>query len=136
MLPVSPLQGRSEALDMAVGLKAGEEDVEEPQTQKEERSEQTRDTRAAQLSADRRPAPEQQHPHADEGKNSEEGDGEGQRAGIHVKAFALDGPVHRRHRPGHADPQKHVDCVAARDVSDGGICILILSSSDFTGECV
>lgn len=136
MLPVSPLQGRSEALDMAVGLKAGEEDVEEPQTQKEERSEQAWDPRAAQLSADRRPAAEQQHPHADEGKNSEEGDREGQRARIHVKALALDGPVNGRHGPGHTDAQKHVDCVAARDVSHGGVCILILSSGDFTGKCV
>lgn len=40
LLPVSPSRGCSEALDVAVGLKAGEEDVEEPQTQKEERSEQ------------------------------------------------------------------------------------------------
>ncbi len=121
---------------MAVGLKAGEEDVEEPQTQKEERSEHARDPRAAQLSADRRPAPEQQHRHADEGKNSVEGDGEGQGARIHVKVLALDGPVHGRHGPGHADAQKHIDGVAARDVSDGGVCVLILSSGDFTGECV
>lgn len=128
----SRLAGRSETLDVTVSLQAGEEDVQEPQTQKEKHSEDTRDPRAAELSSDRRSAPEQQHPHADEGKDSEERDGEGQWPGIHVKLLALDGPIHGRHGPRHPDAQEHIYCVAARDVSHRGVCVLILSCGDFT----
>lgn len=135
-LCVSGPAGRSETLDVTVSLQAGEEDVEEPQTQKEKRSEETRAPRAAQLSSDRRPAPEQQHPHTDEGKDSEERDGEGQRPGVHFKLLSLDGPINSRHGPRHPDAQKHVHCVAARHVSHRGVGVLILNGGDFTGKRV
>lgn len=66
------------ALNMAVGLQAGEEDVEEPQTQEQQAGQDPGHPRTAELSADGGPASEQKHSHADESEDGEECDGEGQ----------------------------------------------------------
>lgn len=47
------------AVDVTVGLQAGEEDVEEPQTQEQEGGQEAGPLRAAELSADGGPASEQ-----------------------------------------------------------------------------
>lgn len=82
---------------MAVGLQAGEEDVEEPQTQEERSGHQAGHPGTAELSANGRPSPEQKHPHAEESENGEEGDGESQRSRVHPELFPLDAPVDGGH---------------------------------------
>ena len=66
------------ALDVAVGLQAGEEDVEEPQAEEQHASQEARQPRASELSTNGGPASEQEHSHADESEDGEQCDGEGQ----------------------------------------------------------
>lgn len=121
---------------MTVRLQAGEEDVEEPQAEKEGRRGQSVAPRAAQFSSDVGPAPVKQHRYGQEGEDGEESDGEGQRAGRHHKVLPLHLPVDGRHRPGHADPQEDVDRVASRHVPDGGVRVGVLDRRYLTGKCV
>lgn len=124
------------ALNVAVGLQAGEEDVEEPQSQEEQAGQEARHLGTAQLSTNRGPASEQEHAHRDESKDGEEGDREGQRPWIYPKFFSLGFPVDSGHRPGHADTQEHVDSVAASDISNRCISMLVLCGSHFTSKGV
>lgn len=124
------------ASDVAVGFQAGEEDVEEPQAQEQQAGDQARPPRAAELAADGRPAPEHQHAHADESENGEERDGEGQRARVHLELLPQGPPVDGGHRPRHADAQEHVDGVAAGDVADGRVGVLVLHGGYFAGKRV
>lgn len=82
-----------EALDVAVGLQAGEENVKKPQTKEQQCGKEAWDSRTSQLTADGRPSPKEQNGHADEGKDSEEGDREGQRSRIHFKRSVFYRPV-------------------------------------------
>lgn len=124
----------SEPLDVAVGLQRGEEYVEKPQAHKEPSCGQLAATRAAQLPAQVGPPAVQEHADAHEREDGEEGDGEGQRAGRHVKFLSLQGPVDGGHGPGQANAQEDVDGVAARDVADGGVCVHVLDGSRFAGK--
>lgn len=92
--------------------------------------------RAAQFSADLRPAAVHEDGDADEGKDGEECDREGQRPGVHAKLPPLRLVEDGSDRPGHSDAQKHVYCIAACHVADGGVRVLILDRSHFTGKCV
>lgn len=121
---------------MAVGLQAGEEDVEEPQTQEQQAGQDPGHPRTAELSADGGPASEQKHSHADESEDGEECDGEGQWARVHPELLPFDFPVDGSHRPSHADPQEHVDSVAAGDITNGRISMLILYGGHFASEGV
>lgn len=85
------------AVDVAVGLQAGEKDVEEPQTQEQQAGQEAGHLRAAELSADGGPASEQEHSHADESEDGEECDGEGQRPRVHLELLPLDSPVDGGH---------------------------------------
>lgn len=94
-----------EALDVTVGLQRGEEDVEEPQADEQHGGQDLGSPRAAQLAADLRPTPVHQRRHADEGKDGEERDGEGQRTRVHPELVAFDvvvdgsnGPCHLQER--------------------------------------
>lgn len=124
------------ATDVAVGLKAGEEDVEEPQTQEQQAGQEAGPPRAAELSADGGPASEQEHSHADESEDGEERDWESQRPRFHLKFLPFDSPVDGSNWPCHADPQEHVDGVAAGDVSYRCIGVLVLHGGHFTGKGV
>lgn len=119
---------------MAVRLQAGEQDVEEPETEEQQAGQEAGHSGAAQLPADGGPAPEEQHRHADESKDGEESDGERQRPRVHVERLPFDLPVDGRHRPRHADPQEHVDGVAAGDVSNRRIGVLVLDGGHFAGK--
>lgn len=66
------------ALDVAVGLQAGEENVEEPQTQEQQGGQESGHPGTAEFPADGGPASEQEHGHADESEDGEERDREGQ----------------------------------------------------------
>lgn len=121
---------------MAVSLQAGEEDVEEPEAQEERGGGELGAARAAQLAADVRPAPVQQHGDPHEGEDGEERDGESQRAGAHLEGAALHRPVHGGHRPGHAQAQEHVHGVGARHVADGCVGALVLQRRHLAGERV
>jgi len=85
------------AADVAVGLQAGEEDVEEPQAQEQQASDQAGPPRAPELAADGGPPSVHQHAHADKGEYGEERDREGQRARVHLELLALDPPVDGGH---------------------------------------
>lgn len=124
------------AADVAVGLQAGEEDVEEPQAQEQQAGGDAGPPRPPELSPDRGPASEQQHAHADESEDGEESDGEGQRPWVHPELLPFDFPVDGGHRPRHADPQEHVDSVATSDVTNRRIGMLVLHGGHFAGKGV
>lgn len=131
-----PCSTLSEALYMAVGFQAREEDVEEPEAKEEERGEQLGGPWASQFAANRRPPTEHQHPHVDEGEDGEERDGEGQGARFHPEDLSFGFPVYRCHGPGQADAQEHVDRVASCHVPDGSVCVLVLGGGHFAGKGV
>lgn len=93
-----------EALNVAVGLQAGEKDVEEPQTQKKQAGQESGHPWTAELSANGRPASEQEHSHADESKDGEECNGEGQWPRVHLELPSFDFPIDSCHWPSHSDP--------------------------------
>lgn len=95
-----------EALDVTVGLQRGKEDVEEPQADEQHGGQDLGSPRAAQLAADLRPPPVHQCGHADEGKDGEERDGEGQRARVHPELLAFDVVVDGRDRPRHLQEKR------------------------------
>lgn len=124
------------AVDVAVSLQAGEEDVEEPQTQEQQAGQEAGHLGAAELSADGGPASEEEHGHADESEDGEESDGEGQRPRVHHELLSFDSPVDGGHRPRHADPQEHVNGVATGDIANGRISMLVLDGGHFAGKGV
>lgn len=124
----------SEALYMAVGLQAREEDVEEPESKEKQWREDFREPWASQFTAYGRSPAQHQHSHSKEGKNGEERDGEGQWAGVHAEDLTFDFPIYGSHRPGHPNAQEHINCIASCHISYACICILVLSSSHFTGK--
>lgn len=124
----------SEAFYMTVGFQTGEEDVEKPEAEKDGRRGQSVSSRAAQFPSDVGSAPVQQHRHGQEGEDGEEGDGEGQRAGLHHKRLPFHVPVNGGHGPGHADAQEDVNGVAAGHVPYGSVCIGVLDGGYLTGE--
>lgn len=124
------------AIDVAVGLQAGEKDVEEPQTQEQQAGQEAGHLRAAELSADRWPTSEQEHSHADESEDGKKCDREGQWTGFHLELLPLDFPVDGGHWPGHSDPQEHIDSVTAGDISNRRISVLVLHGSHFASKCV
>lgn len=67
-----------EAFYMTVGFQTGEEDVKEPEAEKEGRRGQSVSPRPAQFPSDVGPAPVEQHRDGQEGEDGEESDGEGQ----------------------------------------------------------
>lgn len=124
------------ALDVAVGLQAGEEDVEEPQTQEQQAGQESGHPRTPELSADGGSASEQEHSHADESEDGEECDGEGQWPRVHLELPPFDFPVDGGHWPSHADPQEHVHSVATGDVTNGRISMLVLYGGHFASKGV
>ena len=119
---------------MAIGLQAGEEDVEEPESKQKQCGDDFRDSRASQFATNGRPPAYHQNSHSEEGKNGEECDGEGQRARVHTEDLTFDFPIHSSHRPGHPNTQKHINCIASSHIPHWCICILVLSGSNFTGK--
>ncbi|KAF3845289.1 hypothetical protein F7725_008452 [Dissostichus mawsoni] len=79
-------------------------------------------------------APVKQHRDGQEGEDCEEGDGEGERSGLHHERLPLHVPVDGRHRPGQADAQEHVDGVATGHVPDGGVGVRVLHRRYLTGK--
>lgn len=127
---------RSESLYMAIGLQAGEEDVEEPESKEEQWSENLGNPWTPKFTSYGLPSAEHQYSHTKEGKNGEECDWEGQRTRVNIEDLSFHLPVHCSHGPGHTYTQKHIHCVASRHISYTCICILVLSCSHFTGKCV
>ncbi len=122
--------------DVAVGLQAGEEDVEEPQTQEQQAGQEAGHPRAAKLSADGGSASEQEHSHADESEDGEECDGEGQRSRIHLELLPFDSPVDGGHWPRNTDPKEHIDSIATSDVTNRRISVLVLHGGHFASKGV
>lgn len=125
-----------EAFYVAVGLQGGEENVQEPQEHKEAGCEELGSPGPTQLTSDFWPPPIQQHPDIDESKNGEESDGESQRARGHFELFPVGCMVDGSDGPGHANSQEDIHCVAARDVTYGRICVLVLGGGHFACKCV
>lgn len=121
---------------MTVGLQAGEEDVKEPEAEKEGRRGQSVPPGPPQFPADVGAAAVEQHRHSQEGEDGEESDGERQRSGLHHEWLPLHLPINGRHRPGHADSQEDVDGIAARHVPDGGVRVRVLDRRHLTGKGV
>lgn len=133
---ISQLSPGLKALDVAVRLQAGEEDVEKPQAEEEQGGQQSGHPGTTQLSTNGWSTSEQKNSHGDESKDGEKCDGEGQRAGVNFKLLPLELPVDRSHRPSQADAQEHVDSVAASDVTNGGVSVLVLYGSHFASKRV
>ena len=121
---------------MAVRFQAGEEDIEKPQAKEEHGGQQSGHPRTTQLSTNGWPASEQKNSHGDESKDGEKCDWERQWAGVNLKLLPLKFPVDSRHRPRQADAQEHVDSVAAGNVANRGISVLVLYGRHFASKCV
>lgn len=127
----------SEAGHVAVCLQRGQQDVDEPQGEEEEESDELGCPWASELAARyARTAAVEQHHHAHQGHDGEEGDREGQGARMNLETFASGLPVNGGDGPRHPDAQEHIDRVAACDVPDGRISILVLDCGHFTRKCV
>lgn len=119
---------------MAVGLQAGEEDVEEPQAQEEKGGQESGQSRTAELTANGGSASEQENGHADESEDGEECDGEGQWSRVHSEFLPLDFPIDCSHRPSHADPKEHINSIATGDVTNRSISMLVLYGGHFASK--
>ncbi|ETE58450.1 hypothetical protein L345_15829, partial [Ophiophagus hannah] len=122
------------ALDVAVGLQAGKEDVEQPEAHEEASGQDFGALGTPQLSPYVGSPAVHEDADTNEGKDGEEGDGESQGACLHLKVFALESPVDGRHGPGHPQAQEDVDRIAARHVADRRIRTLVLQGSHFAGK--
>lgn len=78
-----------EALDVAVCLQRGEQNVEEPKADEKHGGQPFSSPRTPQLAVDVRPAAVHEHRHADEGEDGEEGNGERQASRLHAELAAL-----------------------------------------------
>ena len=122
---------------MAVGLQRSQQDVQEPDRDKEEAGDELGGPWSPQLPPGHAGPPAvHEHHHAHQRHDGEQGDGEGQRARIHVESLALCPPVDGGDGPRHADAQEDVDGVAAGHVADGGVGVLVLDGGDLAGEGV
>ncbi len=84
-----PLLPHLETLDDAIGLHGGQDDVHQPETEKQCCGEDFGSLRASQFPSDLGPAAVHEDGDTDEGKDGEQGDGERQRAGVHTEVLAL-----------------------------------------------
>lgn len=90
-----------EALDVAVGLERGEQDVEEPQAEEQHAGQGLRSPGPAQLSTYLWPPSVHQRANADKGKDGEECDRESQSARVHPKLLPFTVVVDGCDRPRH-----------------------------------
>ena len=122
---------------MAVSLQGGQQDVDEPEGEEHEEGEELGCPWAPELSARHAGTPAvEQHHHAHQRHDGEDGDREGQGAWVHLERLAFGLPVNRSEGPCHPDAKEHVHRVAARHIADGGISVLVLDRSHFTRKCV
>lgn len=127
----------SEPGHVAVRLQGGQQDVDEPEGEEEEESEELGCPWASELSGRHAGTPAvEQHHHTQQRHDGEEGDGEGQGAWVHLERLAFGLPVNCCDGPRHPDAQEHVHRIAARHVADGGVGVLVLDGSDFTCKCI
>lgn len=118
---------------MAVSLQGGQQDVDEPEGEEHEEGEELGCPWAPELSAGHGGTPAvEQHQHAHQRHDGEEGDGKGQGARVHLERHAFGVPVNGRDGPRHTDAEEHIHRVAARHVADGGVGVLVLDCSHFT----
>lgn len=78
-----------ETLNDAIGLHGGEDDVHQPETEKQCCGEDFWSLWATQFPSDLGPAAVHEDGNTDEGKDGEKGDGECQRAGVHSEILAM-----------------------------------------------
>lgn len=126
----------SEAFYVAVGLQRGEDNVHQPQAKEQTGGENLGDSGSAELPADFGPPAVEEHSNADECKDGEERDGEGERARVNLKLLALGVVVDGSDGPGHANTQEDVDSVTTCNVADWGVGILVLDGCHLTGKGV
>lgn len=127
----------SEAGHVAVRLQGRQQDVDEPDGEEHEEGEELGCPWAPKLSAWHAGTPAvEQHEHTHQRHDGEEGDGKGQGAWVHLEHFAFGVPVNGCDGPRHTDAQKHIHCVAAGHVSDGGVSVLVLDGSHFTRKSI
>lgn len=136
IFPLSVQRTTSEALNDAVGLKRGEYDIHQPQAEKEGGGEYLWYPRASELTPNFRSTSVHEDSNGDEGKYGEEGDRECQCSGIHIEGLAFRCMVNGSYGPCHTNAQKHINSIAPSDITNGGICILVLNCSNFTGKSV
>lgn len=123
-------------LNVAVGLQRGEEDIHQPQAEEQTSGQHLGDLRSTELPSNLRPAPVDEDSNADEGKDGEECDGEGQCPRVHLELLSLGVVVDGSDGPGHADAQEHVHGVAPCHVPDGSVRVLVLNGRYLTGKGV
>lgn len=134
---VSGFPSVSEATHVAVCLQRGHQDVDEPEGEEQKEGEELGCPWAPQLSSWHAGTPAvEQHDHTHHRHDGKQGYGKGQGARVHLKHLAFGVPVNCRDGPRHANAQEHVHCVAACHVANGGVSVLVLDGSHFTGKCV
>lgn len=127
----------SEAGHVAVSLQRSQQDVEEPEGEEHQEGEELGCPWAPELSTwDAGTAAVEQHKHTQQRHDGEEGDRKGQGAWVHLEHFAFGVPVNGCDGPRHTDAQKHIHCIAAGHVANGGVSVLVLDSSHFTCKSI
>ena len=125
-----------EALDVAVALERRHHDVEEPEEEEQRRRDVLDADGAAELAADGRRAADQHRDDGDERARAEDGHREAQSARLDDEPVALGRVVYGRDRPRDADAEEHVDRVAAGDVADRRVGVLVVDRRHLARERV
>lgn len=121
---------------MAVGLQWGEHDVHQPQAEEQAGREDLWDSGSTEFPTDLRPAAVDKDGDADEGKDGEECDGEGQRSRVDPELLALRVVIDGSDGPGHTNTEEDVHSVTPSHVADGGVSVLVLDGGHLTGKGV
>ncbi len=117
-----------------VRFQAGHDQVEEPQADEENCGRQATPKRPAQFAA-QSPA-EEEDSAADEGADAEECHRVGETARVNGELLTAGPADDGGQCPGDADAQEDVHCIAAGDVADGAVGVLVILSGHLAGECV
>lgn len=122
---------------MAVGLQRSQQDVEEPEREEHKEGEELGCPWAPELSAwDAGTPAVEQHKHTHQRHDGEDSDRKGQGARVHLEHFAFGLPVNGCDGPRHTYAQKHIHCIAAGHIADGGVSVLVLDGSHFTRKSI
>ena len=125
-----------EAGDVAVALQWRHHDVEEPEEEEQCWGHVLEPDWTAQLAANGRRATQQHRYDADERTDAEDCDGEAQRASLHLEVVSLGRVVDGSYRPRDTDTEEHVDGIAAGDVADRRVGVLVVNGCHLAGKRV
>merc|ERR1719336_27253 len=127
---------------IAIGLKGRENNIEEPEEEKDGGGDVLEHSVAAKLGAlpvlaeDGQEPPGHDQADGDRGAEDVDRDGESQSARLHLELGPMDGVVDGCDDPRNSETEEDVDRVAPGDVADRVVCMLLVHSRGLAGEGV